>query len=559
MFRSKIFYTMAAGVVVLLTIVVFMVGNLNDINRINYASAYNNQKNVVRTLSQAAEYYLKEYNSSFATIAANFKNHVLVAQDKHVIETFLNSAAAILPGTKSMIYIKNDMPHVTVIGSYGSKSKFLADDDLKRLFKQVNNSQRQEIINPFICPNGKLVYALARPIWSADGPNAEKKYHGVLIAFLDIKYLNSILLNNAVLPKNSSLLLMDNTGLIITGFNSSWVGKHYWEVPNSKDENSMLAFLQMMKHQEGHLDLTKKILAFNYIALDGKPFLSIAVKTPLSDMQMISGLAKRQFAFGMGIIILFLGVFLLLFKEITSANKTKYQLEEANQIRLNEQLMFENEKLSVISELAASTAHEIRNPLTVIKGFIEILHKKSIKSETEEYFSIIENEILGIEKVINEYLLFSKTEVSEKKPYSLIKILSELTSIIKNETVINNIKLFTYWDASLPELFGDEVQLKHLLYNLLSNAIQAMPNGGNLTLRAESTKEGVEIRISDTGVGMAKDTLRKIGTPFFTTKEKGTGLGIAVCRRIVERYDGKIYFDSNLGLGTVVTIIIPKS
>lgn len=558
MFRSKIVYTMAVGVVVLVTIVVFMIGNLNDINRVNYASAYNNQKNVVRTLSQAAEYYFKEYNSSFATIAGNFEKHVLATEDKQMIETFLDSAAAILPGTKSMIYIKKDTPVTKAIASYG-KSKIIREDDLKRLLKQVDNSHQQVIMNPFFCPNGKLVFALARPIWSVGVTNSKKTYHGVLIAFLDIKYLNSMLLGNAVLPKNSSMLLMDNTGLIITGFNSSWVGKHYWEVPNSQGENSKLMFLQMMKHKEGHLDLTKNILAFNYIALNEEPFLSIAVKTPLYDMQMISGLAKRQFAFGMGIIILFLGVFLLLFKEITSANKTKYQLEEANQIRLNEQLMFENEKMSVISELAASTAHEIRNPLTVIKGFIDILHKQNTQSETEEYFPIIENEILGIEKVINEYLLFSKTEVPEKKLYSLIKILSELSSIIKNETKINNIKLFTYWDASLPKLYGDEVQLKHLLYNLLSNAIQAMPNGGNLTLRAENTKEGVEIRISDTGMGMAKDTLRKIGTPFFTTKEKGTGLGIAVCRRIVERYDGKIYFDSNLGLGTVVTIIIPKS
>lgn len=211
------------------------------------------------------------------------------------------------------------------------------------------------------------------------------------------------------------------------------------------------------------------------------------------------------------------------------------------------------EKLFAIGELSARLAHDIRNPLSIIKTSINILvSKKDVDAKTMETYDRMERAVERITYQIDDVLNFVKPQVSTLKNTSLHEILaSVLARLDIPKTVVvtippNNI-----------EFVGDIISLEIVFVNLITNALQAINNSGEITIDASLQNEKIIIRIHDNGPGMPSDIIPKIFDPLFTTKQTGTGLGLTSCKTIIEQHGGRIDVESTLGKGTTFILTVP--
>ena len=214
------------------------------------------------------------------------------------------------------------------------------------------------------------------------------------------------------------------------------------------------------------------------------------------------------------------------------------------------------DKLSLIGQLSAGLAHEIRNPLTSIKGFIQLIEKGVVD---KHYFDIIHSEFERIELILNELLFVAKPHLSIFKTHRLQDIVNHVVTLIHPQAILFNIELHTVQPDEPIQFDCDINQIKQLLLNLAKNAIEAMPNGGQLKIHLEVQSSYVLIRITDQGIGIPKELLEQIGQPFFTTKKKGTGLGMMISYQIVKNHKGRIEIKSKENHGTTFTIHLPLS
>jgi PAS domain S-box-containing protein len=221
-----------------------------------------------------------------------------------------------------------------------------------------------------------------------------------------------------------------------------------------------------------------------------------------------------------------------------------------------EQQLFKSERLAAIGELAGMIGHDLRNPLTGIAGATYYLKTRSglkMDAKAIEMLKIIGKDIEYSNKIINDLLEYSremKLDLTESTPRNATnKALSSL-KIPKRIQVLN-------MTQNKPVLEVDAEKLRRVFINIIRNAIDAMPKCGTLTIRSKRTKDDVAISFSDTGVGMSKENMGRIWTPLFTTKAKGMGFGLAICKRIAEAHEGKISVESALSKGSIFTVTIP--
>jgi len=228
-----------------------------------------------------------------------------------------------------------------------------------------------------------------------------------------------------------------------------------------------------------------------------------------------------------------------------------------------ERQMREFEKLAAIGELAAGTAHEIRNPLTTIRGFVQILQQKAKNAGFEDinrYAEIIINEIDRLNGIIAEFLLLAKPTVSRRQEMDLNQVVEQVFAFVQNEALRLEFTAEKDLQEGLPPVTGDMEQIKQVLLNLVNNAFQALSPGGRLTIRTFSSDDGrVCLGVEDTGHGIAADIMDKLFKPFFSTKEEGTGLGLAISRRIVEDHGGEIKVRSREGVGSTFLVCLPPA
>jgi two-component system, sporulation sensor kinase A len=222
-----------------------------------------------------------------------------------------------------------------------------------------------------------------------------------------------------------------------------------------------------------------------------------------------------------------------------------------------EELLRKSEKLAVVGELAAGVAHEIRNPLTSIKGFMHLLKEEC---ETHKhYFEIMESELERINFIVNEFLMLGKPQVMNFRQKNVSDLLKDVMTLLESQAILNNVKMISEFEPNLPLLYCDENQLKQVFINIIKNAIEAMPNGGNVKIQAKKKENNLVIRFIDQGSGIPKDRIAKLGEPFYSTKEKGTGLGLMVSFKIIEAHKGRIKIESEVGQGTTVDLSFPIS
>jgi two-component system, sporulation sensor kinase A len=231
--------------------------------------------------------------------------------------------------------------------------------------------------------------------------------------------------------------------------------------------------------------------------------------------------------------------------------------KDITELMKTQEFILQSEKLSAIGQLAAGIAHEIRNPLTSLKGFLKLLSPLSNDLGTK-YISIMEGELDRIEQIVNEFLVLAKPQPSEFKLGNSVELLHHVITLMESQANMNNIEINTIFDMNAPLVLCNKNQLKQVFLNVIKNAIEAMPKGGTLHIQTKTNNQTIQIIVTDEGKGIPHDELKKIGDPFFTTKDGGTGLGLLVSQRIIKNHRGAIDISSKVGNGTTVTITLPS-
>lgn len=236
-------------------------------------------------------------------------------------------------------------------------------------------------------------------------------------------------------------------------------------------------------------------------------------------------------------------IHLTVFRDITERLKMEDQLRKSDM-------------LNVVGELAAGIAHEIRNPMTSLKGFIQLL-RSNISGYTM-YFNIITAELDRIESIINEFLVLAKPQMMQYSKRDIVQIMQETIHLLHGEAMLNNVQFRTDFSKDLPLIYCEPNRIKQVFINIIKNAIEVMTKGGFITISIQKKDENtLQIAIQDEGIGMNEEKLKKLGQPFYTTKERGTGLGLMVSYKIIEEHQGEIFVESEEGKGTTFHLFLP--
>ncbi|MCX8177275.1 MAG: PAS domain S-box protein [Candidatus Bathyarchaeota archaeon] len=244
--------------------------------------------------------------------------------------------------------------------------------------------------------------------------------------------------------------------------------------------------------------------------------------------------------------------------KIREYSKKLEQVVKKRTTQLNEAQakLVQAERLAAIGELAGMVGHDLRNPLTSIRGATYILknkYGKGLGSEAEEIFSIIDKSINYSNKIINDLIDYSRTIKLEVSQITSRLLLVNALSMIE---IPQHIELIDKTKDS-PVIKVDIEKISRVFMNIIRNAIDAMPHGGTLTIISQRQKTKVKIIFEDTGIGMTQETMNKLWTPLFTTKAKGMGFGLCICKRIIEAHGGEISVKSEVGKGSTFTVTLP--
>ncbi|MFB5253897.1 ATP-binding protein [Bacillus mycoides] len=220
------------------------------------------------------------------------------------------------------------------------------------------------------------------------------------------------------------------------------------------------------------------------------------------------------------------------------------------------ELLKKSDTLKAVGQLAAGVAHEVRNPLTVIKGFMQLVQQEV--GEDKDYFRLIFSEIRSIETILQEFLSIAEPNVAVFEPQNICTILDNVVALISTQAIMKNIHISLNMDFENLIVECCESQLKQVFLNILQNSIEAIQNGQDIIINVKKhNSTEVMICIADKGVGIPPERINRLGEPFYSTKEKGTGIGLMISYRIIESHGGKISIRSQVGKGTSVTLFLP--
>jgi two-component system sporulation sensor kinase B len=230
-------------------------------------------------------------------------------------------------------------------------------------------------------------------------------------------------------------------------------------------------------------------------------------------------------------------------------------------LRENQRLQIEvqtTEKLRVLGELTSSFAHEIRNPMQVNRGFLQLLGESKIPEELKRYVQISIEEMDRANEIVSDYLAFAKPELDEINPVDITKLLGKVSNIMSSYAHMYNVELSVNCHCEAVSILANEQKIKQCLINIVKNGIESMSQGGSLEMNCDTKEDEAVITISDQGIGMTEEQIKRLGSPFYSLKEKGTGLGLMVSYRIITAFNGRISVKSAEGKGTIFIISIPK-
>lgn len=217
-----------------------------------------------------------------------------------------------------------------------------------------------------------------------------------------------------------------------------------------------------------------------------------------------------------------------------------------------EQMASMIDRMNMVGNMAATVAHEIRNPMTTVHGYLQVMKRKEKYRDDKDKFELMLTELDRANSIIREYLSLSRERLPNFKTMSLNNIIETLFPLLQADAISSKVNVYLEL-SNIPELSLDENEIRQLLLNLVRNGIESMTQGGNLTVRTILENNKVILSVSDQGTGIPSHVLEKLGTPFITTKDSGTGLGLPLCYQIAKRHNATIKFITG-DAGTTVFI-----
>jgi len=218
----------------------------------------------------------------------------------------------------------------------------------------------------------------------------------------------------------------------------------------------------------------------------------------------------------------------------------------------------QKEKLALIGQMAAGIGHEIRNPLSSLKGFAQLQHERN--PNTNEYYPIMIQEIDRINYIVNDLMYLGKPKAINFEKARIEEIIAYTLSITQQQAEMQGVKIETFMEGPLPPIECDGQQLKQVFLNLIKNAIESMIEGGRIKINVKVVEtQRMFISIQDEGCGIADSNILNLGEPFFTTKKDGTGLGLMVTNQIIKDHNGEFKIESDIRVGTEVKVTLPIS
>jgi signal transduction histidine kinase len=294
--------------------------------------------------------------------------------------------------------------------------------------------------------------------------------------------------------------------------------------------------------------------------------------------ELMSGFTYRHYLTPYWNAVMLLVFFLVVVYLLSAFQTAHYHLEETVQQRTAalqaeiqerkrlEAAKLQAERLAMVGTMAAQVAHEVRNPLGSITLNLDLIQKEIVKlakgqghSSDEGRGLVIEirEEVQRIQRVLEDYLQFARLPKPQLRPVQLNELLSQKLDFMHGEFEKAHVKPLTHLDPAADVINADAEQLWQAMLNLIRNSLDAMPNGGSLTIGTWGEGGQVRLRVTDTGKGMSEEHLKQVFAPFFTTKPNGTGLGLALVQQIASEHGGHVECESTPGKGSTFTIFLP--
>ncbi len=508
---------------------------------------------IVRDISERVrmENDLKEANRQLKILYEKAMEGIVVVDPEENI-TLVNKAFANMLG-----YKEDELLGVNL-------RRFVDKKGFQEIKKQTENRRKGEVSRYEFCMfskdgNPHVIQVSASPLWNKNGD-----FIGALAITMDVterRKMEDVLreseekFRKIFQNASDSIIYLDVSGRIVDvnekaiqifgGSKKELVGKHFIKLGVVSPA-----------------DIPKLLSNFARI-LAGKPgYTNVKIKNRIGQeryLECSSSIMTREGKIN-GILVIA--------RDVTERMQMQKKLEEysqqlealvekrTSQLEEAQEKLIKNERLAAIGQVAAMVGHDLRNPLTGIAGATYYL-KKKLNAKTDktikEMLTLIEENIEYSNKIISDLLDYSreiKLELKETSPKSILENALSFVEIPKGISILKIIE-------DKPKIIVDVEKLKRVFINIIKNAIDAMPKGGTLTIKSSEKTGKLEITFTDTGIGMPKDVLENIWTPFFTTKARGLGLGLPICKRIIEAHGGNISAESTVGKGTTFSITIP--
>ncbi|MDF2814812.1 MAG: sensory box protein [Paenibacillus sp.] len=229
---------------------------------------------------------------------------------------------------------------------------------------------------------------------------------------------------------------------------------------------------------------------------------------------------------------------------------------DITELKKTEELLRKTEKLAVVGQLAAGIAHDIRNPLTTLKGFLSLLKSQTMDKDSW-YLEVMLSEIEQMEWITTQFLTVAKPQALKFEKKNLEVVIRQVSSFLYPLATMHNVQISIKSDSGALLIECEENQIKQVFINVIKNAIEAMPQGGQIEIIIKHNTDSVSVRVDDHGSGIPQDRIPHLGEPFYSLKEKGTGLGLMICYKIIKEHQGTIQIASEVGRGTTVEIVLP--
>jgi signal transduction histidine kinase len=436
---------------------------------------------------------------------------------------------------------------------------------------------------------GRLVMPLLTGLYASPAASAPD---GILKLLIDPLYIANKVTAGVRSGSTGYPWIIDQNGIILAHYEKEFVGQNTLEVRRKRNPNVTLQGLQellerLLKGEEGtggyisgwhrqKRGQISKLAAYTPIRFDQglirnvtdvedptHNLWGVAVVAPVAEVAgQVSEVTQQElFLVALFFLAVILSTVTLIVVALSwnkvMAREVKLKTEELQE---SHERLVRSERFAAIGEAAAYVSHEIKNPLMVIGGLTRQVERQvEVDPPVKEKLQIIQNEVQRLENFLGDLRDFTRPAVPAKHEISINEVIHDVDALMAGEAKNQGVNLVEHLEPHLPRLQADPNQMKQVLLNLVKNALEALDSGGQVTVASGAEDNQVWFSVQDTGGGMSPEVLENIFNPFFTTKEKGTGLGLAVIHKIVTDHHGTINVESAPDQGTTIRVKLPAS